>query len=61
VLIERTQRRLADPSDATADVVRMQLTQDTGAIGWRRIDASAPADVMLRDALSCLPAGTRGG
>jgi len=56
VLIDRTQRRAGDPSDATADVVRMQLAQDSGAIGWLRIDASAPAEVVLHKTLNCLPA-----
>jgi aminoglycoside phosphotransferase family enzyme/predicted kinase len=56
VLIDRTQRRGGDPSDATADVVRMQLAQDRGAIGWLRIEASAPAEVVLQKALHCLPA-----
>ncbi len=56
VLVERTQRRGRDPSDATADVVRMHLAQDTGVIRWLRIDASAPAEVVLQEASSCLPA-----
>lgn len=56
VLIDRTQRRGADPSDATADVVRMQLAEDTGIIGWLRIDASPPAEAVLQKALHCLPA-----
>jgi len=56
VLIDRTERRGEDPSDATADVVRLQLTRDTGSIGWLRIDAAAPAEVVLEKALNCLPA-----
>lgn len=56
VLIDRARRRIGDPSDATADVVRMQLAQDTGAIGWLRIDASAPAEVVLQEVLSHLAA-----
>jgi uncharacterized protein len=43
VLIARTAQRRNDPSDADADVVRRQRTHDTGAIPWRRIDASLPA------------------
>jgi aminoglycoside phosphotransferase family enzyme/predicted kinase len=47
VLIERTVQRRNDPSDADAAVVRMQRTQDTGDLSWRRIDASVtPASVM---------------
>jgi len=56
VLIDRTRQRVADASDATADVVRLQLAQDAGAIGWLRIDASAPAEVVLQKTVNCLPA-----
>lgn len=52
VLIERTQHRVGDPSDANADVVRMQLIRDTGAIGWHRIDGAAPAEAVLREAFT---------
>jgi predicted kinase len=47
VLIERTAQRRNDPSDADADVVRMQRAQDTGEITWRRLDASLPAASVL--------------
>jgi len=56
VLLDRTHRRVADASDATADIVRLQLAQEAGVIGWRRIDASAPAEVVLQQAMTCLPA-----
>lgn len=56
VLTGRASQRRGDPSDATADVVRMQLTQDTGDIGWRRVDAASGADTVLKQALSIIAA-----
>jgi len=47
VLIARTEQRRNDPSDADANVVRMQRAQDTGEIGWYRINASLPAASVL--------------
>ena len=49
-LIDRTGQRRNDPSDADASVVRMQLTQGTGEIGWCRLDASMPAVSVLSSA-----------
>ena len=47
VLIERTERRREDASDADAAVIRRQRAQDPGAIRWHRIDAAvAPASVL---------------
>jgi uncharacterized protein len=46
VLIRRTEQRLGDASDANADVVRLQLAQGAGTIGWHRIDASQAVDVV---------------
>ena len=43
VLVARTDQRRNDPSDADADVIRMQRAQDTGDIRWCRLDASLPA------------------
>ena len=43
-LIERTKRRRFDPSDADETVIRMQRSQDAGAIDWHRIDAALSAD-----------------
>lgn len=40
VLIARTEQRRNDPSDADANVIRMQRAQARGDIGWSRIDAS---------------------
>ena len=49
-LVARADRRVNDPSDANADVVRMQRAQDTGPLGWQRLDASVPADEVRRNA-----------
>ena len=49
VLIERTKRRRLDPSDADETVIRTQHSQDIGAIDWHRIDASLPAESVLRE------------
>lgn len=57
VLFERTSHRVADVSDATPDVIRLQLSQDTGAIPWNRLDASAASDAVLQTAR----AGVRNG
>ena len=43
VLSARTERRRNDPSDADANVIRMQRAQGAGEIGWWRIDASLSA------------------
>jgi aminoglycoside phosphotransferase family enzyme/predicted kinase len=51
LLIDRTARRRNDPSDADADVVRMQRAQDTGEIHWSRLDASGPAAHVLSTAI----------
>jgi hypothetical protein len=54
ILIDRSQRRQGDASDATADVVRMQLAKGVGAMEWRRVDASASAGAILENTLICL-------
>jgi predicted kinase len=51
-LFERTSRRGQDASDADAAVVRMQRAQDTGPIGWQRLDTGGLADLVLRKALA---------
>jgi uncharacterized protein len=47
VLIARAERRRHDPSDADADVIRVQRAQDAGDIRWCRIDASLSAPSVL--------------
>jgi predicted kinase len=58
LLVERLQKRRADASDADAAVLRLQATQGAGQITWQRLDASAPADVLLARAASRLGAST---
>lgn len=48
VLIERVTGRTGDASDATADVVRLQLGYDLGPLTWHRIDAGNDT-ARLRD------------
>jgi len=50
VLIERANLRRGDASDANADVIRLQRAQDTGDIGWYRLDASGPTVSVLSSA-----------
>jgi len=55
VLASRVRERENDASDATVEVVREQLSYDTGAIAWRRLDASPDLAVTMdraRDALA---------
>ena len=53
-LIERVERRLHDPSDADADIIRLQRAQRTGALDWHHLDASMPAGAVLQNAMSFL-------
>ena len=50
LLIDRTAQRRNDASDADASVVRMQRGQDTGDIGWNRLDASVSPSSVLSSA-----------
>jgi predicted kinase len=54
VLLDRTQRRRHDASDADAAVIRMQLAEGTGAITWHRVDASADINDVLQHVTSLL-------
>ncbi len=60
-LIERTEQRRNDPSDANADVIRLQRRQPTGRMTWYRLDASAPAETVRERAAQHLQAQLRGG
>jgi hypothetical protein len=53
-LIARVNARRDDPSDADAEVIRRQIAGQTGAIGWRRVDASHAADEVKRNAAAVL-------
>jgi uncharacterized protein len=48
-LIDRATRRMSDPSDADAAVIRHQQTQELGAMRWYRIDAGRGFEEVLRD------------
>jgi predicted kinase len=61
VLVARTERRRHDPSDANAEVIRMQRRQPIGVMTWHRIDASASPDVVLEHARTYLQGRVRGG
>jgi predicted kinase len=51
VLLSRAGQRRNDPSDAAADVIRVQRSQDTGHIWWSRIDASGSMASALANAI----------
>jgi aminoglycoside phosphotransferase family enzyme/predicted kinase len=50
VRLSRAGRRRNDPSDADADVVRLQRSQNTGDVRWSRIDASDSVASALANA-----------
>ena len=45
----RVERRVNDVSDATRDVLKMQMEKDTGVIGWRRLDATQDASTLAAE------------
>ena len=49
-LVARTEQRRNDPSDADADVIRLQQQQGTGAMTWHRLEASSSPDTVLKEA-----------
>ena len=46
-LAARTEQRRNDPSDADADVIRMQHRQGTGLMTWHRVEASGSPEIVL--------------
>ena len=54
VLEQRVTGRRHNVSDATPEVVRLQLAYDLGAIDWVRINSSGDGDETLRAALAML-------
>jgi predicted kinase len=46
-LAARTEQRRNDPSDADADVIRMQHRQGTGLMTWHRVEASRSPEIVL--------------
>lgn len=53
-LVARLAARSRDASDATADIVRQQLTYDLGTIDWVRINADRPMDEVVAAARSAV-------
>lgn len=53
-LIARSGKREPDASDADADVIRHQLTQNVGVITWHRLDASPALEQVLKEATAKL-------
>jgi aminoglycoside phosphotransferase family enzyme/predicted kinase len=53
-LVARVRARAADASDAGADVVRQQRTQDAGTIAWHHVDAGASPDRVQQQARAVL-------
>jgi predicted kinase len=54
MLIERTEQRHDDLSDANGSVIRTQVAQGTGHLAWHRIEASMPPDAVERAAAARL-------
>jgi aminoglycoside phosphotransferase family enzyme/predicted kinase len=54
VLADRVGQRRGGPSDATAEVVRMQAEVDTGRLDWTTIDASDGLDPMVEAAVRAI-------
>ena len=51
-LLARVAARTHDPSDATAAVLREQLRQGCGEMGWRRLESGGPLTALRDTALS---------
>ena len=59
-LRQRVQDRTGGPSDATTEVLEMQLVRDTGKVGWASMDAGKPV-VEIVHAILALRADGFGG
>jgi uncharacterized protein len=53
-LLARIAQRQRDPSDADAEVIRAQLSQDPGPIAWQRCEASGTSEEVHRRAIGTL-------
>ncbi len=53
-LYQRVSTRRGDASDATGDVIDMQLSRGAGELGWARVDAGGSPDDTLAAALDAL-------
>ena len=56
-LVERVSRRGADVSDATAAIVRMQATHETGDISWQRLPATDDPKTLTGKVRDLIDAG----
>ncbi len=59
LLWERVRDRTGGPSDATVDVLALQLSRSAQAVEWRRIDAGRPTGAVVDAILA--PTGDQGG
>ncbi len=55
-LVHRVSARIGDASDATADVVRSQLSAETGDMTWHRLDATLPIEQLAAQAAESMDA-----
>jgi hypothetical protein len=60
LLIDRVKARRGDPSDADEAIVRSQLAQPTGRIGWQQLDASLGIDELTARIRRQLPTAATG-
>ena len=61
MLVARTERRRHDPSDADADVVRLQHRQPIGVMTWHRVEASSSSEIVVDHARRLVQRQVRGG
>ena len=54
VLKARLRERVADASDATDDVLELQVRAGTGPLAWRRLDGSQSAEEVRKVACAVL-------
>lgn len=54
VMEQRVRQRRRNVSDATADVIHMQLDYDVGAVGWKVVDSSGSRNETVKRGLAAL-------
>jgi predicted kinase len=59
-LVERVGNRTGDASDATAAVVRQQLSRPAGQVNWHKINAEGALEEVVDQSLEALRHGSRG-
>ena len=55
ILARRLSERVTDASDATADVLQLQLRSEVGRLDWHRLDGSLNAETVQQCAEAQLP------